>query len=136
MGLCDICNESLKQGEGYLLHGKLVARANYMSEVTRTVALTFGMRPEEMQANLIARAKADTTPWMACEKCVSHFLGTQEEKAKAHDLGQRYLQGEKISLDVLPTTGSLFQKVNDTNRKTQSTPTRAKPGKKWWQFWK
>jgi len=111
MGVCDICNEPVKEGEGYLLHGKLVARANYMAEVTRRSATMFGMSPEEMQANLMAKARVDTTPWMACEECISHFLGTQEEKFKAHDLAKRYWQGESISLDLLPTTSSLFEEV-------------------------
>jgi len=111
MNVCDICNESLEHGEGYVLHGSLIAKANYMAEVTRINAAAFGMSPEEMQANLMAKARVDTTHWMACDKCIAHFLGTEEEKAKAHDLAKRFWQGEKILLHVLPTTSSLFEKA-------------------------
>ena len=111
MNVCDICNEPPKHGEGYVLHGKLVAKANYMSEVARINATAVGMSPEEMQYNLMAKARVDTTPWMACDKCIGHFLGTEEEKAYAHDLAKRFWQGEKIPLHILPTTSSLFEEA-------------------------
>jgi len=91
-----------------MLHGKLVAKANYMTEHTRRSALAFGMSPEEMQANLMAKARVETTPWMACDKCITHFLRAEEEKTYAHDLAKRFWQGEKILLHILPTTSSLF----------------------------
>jgi hypothetical protein len=38
MSLCDICNEPLQPGDGYLLHGKLVAKANHMSDAIRRMS--------------------------------------------------------------------------------------------------
>jgi hypothetical protein len=89
------------------------------------------------------RAMTDLTPWMVCKKCVSQFLGTQEEKARAYDLAQRYRQKEIIPLEVLPTTSSLFEK--ESLNSTQQNPTNndythrggreTSAKKRWWQFW-
>jgi hypothetical protein len=48
--ICDICNEDLPRGDGYLLHGKLVAQANPMSDRMREMAAMLGLPFEKMQA--------------------------------------------------------------------------------------
>ena len=101
MAACDVCNTTLGREDGYLLHGRLVAEANYVAEVTKRNAAAFGVSQAEMQANLMAKARADTTPWMACNACIANFFGTEEEKAAARALAKRHLRGEKVRLDVL-----------------------------------
>jgi len=103
---CDICNREIT--EGYALHGVLVSLANYMPPAARQRAALFGVSPDEMHANLMAKAKVDTTPWIACEECVPHFLGAEPEKAQARDAAAKLLRGEPVPLASLPQTSSLF----------------------------
>ena len=115
---CDICNKSLEHSEGYALHGKLVSKINYISEITRKLASSIGFSVDELQANLMAKAKVDTKPWLVCNSCVVHFLGTKEEKANAHSLAMRHVKGEKIPTHLLPATSSLLK---DQKRPAQNS---------------
>src|SRR3972149_10600470 len=101
---CDICNREII--EGYALHGVLVSLANYMPPAARQRAALFGVSPDEMHANLMAKAKVDTTPWIACEECVPHFLGAEPEKAQAREAAAKLLRGEPVPLASLPQTSS------------------------------
>jgi len=103
---CDICNGEIS--EGYALHGVLVSLANYMPPAARQRAALFGVSPDEMHSNLMAKAKVDTTPWVACDDCVPHFLGSDQEKTHARAVAARILRGETAPLASLPQTSSLF----------------------------
>lgn len=86
-----------------------MSKINHMSETTRNMASLMGLSAEQMQADVMARARVDTAPWLVCNECVVHFLSTAEEKAKAHALAIRLKEGQELPMELLPSRSSLLK---------------------------
>jgi len=84
MGICDVCNRTLSEEEGYLLTTEQVVSCpgywrKALSGPMAHMAAAFGHSDDSFKAGLASQMAAQATPWMVCEECISLFAVDRNE---------------------------------------------------------